>query len=83
MIVVLPGDIPVASPVALMVATLALLEDQVTVLVRSRVLPSENVPVALYCDVPPTTMDVFVGDSVSSVKVAELTVTTVWAEPRW
>jgi hypothetical protein len=82
-IVVLPADIPVASPVALMVATLVLLDDQVTVLVRSRVLPSENVPVALYWDVPPMTMEVFVGDSVSPVKVAELTVTTVWAEPRW
>jgi len=81
-IVVLPAEIPDASPAALMVATLLLLDDQVTVPVRFRVLPSEKTPVAVYWDVPPITMEVFVGDSVSVLKVAELTVATVSAEPR-
>lgn len=47
-IVVLPAFRPVASPVEVMVATVVLLEDQVTVVVRFRVVPSENVPVAVY-----------------------------------
>lgn len=79
----LPAEIPVASPEVLIVATLPLLDDQVTVPVRFCVLPSENTPVAVYCDVAPTTMEVFAGERVSAVKVAELTVATVWAEPRW
>lgn len=82
-IVVLPAEIPVASPVELMLATLLLLEDHATVLVRFRVLPSEKTPVAIYWDVPPITMEVFVGESVIAVKVAELTVAIVCAEPRW
>ena len=81
-IVVLPAEIPDASPAALMVATLLLLDDQVTLPVTFRVLPSEKTPVAVYCDVPPIAMEVFVGESVSAVKLAELTVATVCAEPR-
>lgn len=83
MIVVLPAEIPVARPVELMLATLVLLEDHATMPVRFRVLPSEKTPVAVYCDVPPIMMEVFVGVSVMAVKVAELTVATVCAEPRW
>lgn len=78
----LPAEIPDASPAALMVATLLLLDDQATVPVRLRVLPSEKIPVAVYWDSPPITMEVFVGESVNVVKVAELTVATVCAEPR-
>jgi hypothetical protein len=81
-IVVLPAESPDASPAALMVPTLLLLDDQVTVAVMFRVLPSEKTPVAVYWDVPPITMEVFVGESVIVVKVAELTVATVCAEPR-
>lgn len=83
MIVVLPVESPVASPVLLTDATLLLLDDQVTVLVMFCVLPSENTPVALYCDVPPMTMEVFVGERLIAVNVAELTVATVCADPRW
>jgi len=82
-IVVLPAAIPVASPAALTAATLVWLDDHVTLLVMFRVLPSEYTPVAVYCDVPPITMEVFVGESVIEVKVAALTVATVCAEPRW
>jgi len=46
-----PGDVPVATPFEPaafeMVATDRLLEDHVTTAVRSRVVPSENTPVAL------------------------------------
>ena len=48
---VVPGDFPVATPFEPaafeMVATDGLLEDHVTTAVRSRVVPSENTPVAL------------------------------------
>jgi len=48
---VVPGDIPLATPLEPaafeMVATDRLLEDHVTTAVRSRVVPSENTPVAL------------------------------------
>jgi hypothetical protein len=80
-IVVLPPAIPVASPVEEIVATLALLEDQVTLEVRLCVVPSEKVPVAVYCDVAPLAMEVFVGESVSEVRVPDVTVTEVWAVP--
>ena len=46
-VVVCPEVTPVANPVALIVAAVAFEEAQVTELVRSRVLLSEKVPVAL------------------------------------
>ena len=52
--VVLPVFTPVASPAAVIVATLVLDEAQVTELVIFCVLPSEYVPVAVNCCVAPT-----------------------------
>jgi len=48
-IVLVPGATPRASPVAEIVATAVLVEDQVAVSVRSWVLPSLYVPVAMNC----------------------------------
>jgi hypothetical protein len=55
-IAVLPGDTAVANPVLLIVATLTLEEDHVTDVVRSRVLLSLKVPIAVNCWVVPLTM---------------------------
>src|SRR5208282_384428 len=76
--------VPVASPLAKpgvviggftlvvgpMTATMVLLEVQVTKLVMSRVVLSENVPVAVNCCVGPTPMVGFVGATTSEVRVA-------------
>ena len=51
---VFPGAIPVARPAAEMVATVGLELAQVTCEVMSSTVPSEMVPVALNCWVPPT-----------------------------
>src|ERR1700681_3015530 len=53
MIVAAPTAAPLARPVALMVATPVLKDVQLTEDVRSSVLPSVNVPVALNCLVVP------------------------------
>src|SRR5262245_15474196 len=55
-IVVVPPATPVASPDALTVATDGVDEAQVTCAVRSCVVPSEYVPVAVSCCVAPTAM---------------------------
>ena len=55
--VVLPALAAVATPVVVIVATLGLDEDQVTEAVRSWVLPSLYVPVALYWILDPTFAD--------------------------
>ncbi len=54
--VVDPAATPSASPVAFTVATLGVVEVQVTLLVRSAVLVSLKVPVATSCCVKPLAM---------------------------
>jgi len=51
--VVVPTVTPEAKPLALTVATAGAVEVQVTDAVRFCVLPSEYVPVAVICPVPP------------------------------
>src|SRR5262249_11425055 len=52
-----PAPIPVAKPVALTVATAVFDEAQVTELVRSCVVPSLNVPMAVNWSLPPFAID--------------------------
>jgi len=61
LIVVVPAVTAVAIPELLMVATAVLDEDQVAVLVRSCILLSLKVPVALNCCPFPTVMDGLAG----------------------
>ena len=56
-----PCPIPVASPPLLIVATDGVPEDQVAWLVKSCVLLSEKVPVALNCCADPAVIDAFTG----------------------
>ena len=58
---VAPIQRDVASPVALTLATVALEDDQLLVAVRSCVLPSVKVPVAVSCCVAPRTTDGLAG----------------------
>jgi hypothetical protein len=76
-IVVLPTDAGLASPLELMVATVVLLELQVTCEVTSPMLPSENVAVAVNCSVWPSDNDIegFDGVMVIALIVLVLTVT--------
>ena len=60
-IVVVPALTAVASPAAFTVATAVLDDAHVTWLVRFCVLPSEYVPVAVNCCVPPTVTVGFAG----------------------
>jgi hypothetical protein len=60
-IVVAPGATLVASPVLLMVATVLADEVQAAELVRSWVVPSLYVPVAVNCCFSPNAMEGFVG----------------------
>jgi hypothetical protein len=80
-IVVEPAAAKVANPLEpaalLMAATAAVDELQVTVIVRSCVVLSENVPVATNCWVVPLTMLGLVGVIAMETSVAEVTVTTV------
>ena len=61
---VLPVDIPVARPAALIVATLAVTELHVTNAVRSAVPPSAKTPVAANCCVLPAASVGFTGVTV-------------------
>ena len=54
---VVPAAIPAAKPVELMVAVAVLVEAQVALLVRSAVVLSLYVPVALNWSVPPTAIE--------------------------
>jgi hypothetical protein len=81
MMVVLPDPMPVANPVEEMVATLVELEDQVATPVRSVVVPSEFVPVAVNCWVAPTLIEAPVGVTAIERSVAEVTVMNVWVKP--
>jgi hypothetical protein len=80
-IVVEPAATEVANPLEpaalLMVATAAVDELQVTVIVKSCVVLSENVPVATNCWFVPLTMLGLVGVIAMDTSVAEVTVTTV------
>jgi len=80
-IVVLPGDTPVARPPALIVAVFDVEDFQVTELVRFCVLASLNVPVAVNCNVAPTLIDelveVTVIDSRVGVMVSDIVPLTV------
>jgi len=69
-----PIAVPVARPVALMSATVGLELAQITAFVRSCVLPSPNVPVALYCTVVPLAIEEFVVLIVIDCNVAAVTV---------
>jgi hypothetical protein len=64
-----PAFSPVASPVALIVASAGLEEVQETTWVRSFVLPSEYKPVAWNCKVAPTAMEEVAGDCVMELSV--------------
>ena len=75
--VVVPDDIPLTNPVALTVATLVLEELQVTVLVRSNVLPSVYVPVAVNCCVLPAPKEAFAGVTAIETRVGGVTVRPV------
>ena len=63
-----PTVFPVASPPLVIVPTDGLPEDQLTWLVRSAVLLSENVPVALNCCAAPTSIDGLGGVTASHIK---------------
>ena len=65
---------PVAMPLPPIVATVGSDEDQVTCVVRLRVPPSLNVPVALNCVVVPCAMVAFAGVIVMDARFAAFTV---------
>lgn len=66
-----------ASPAWLIVAVLAMSDDQVVVLVRFCVLPSVNVPVAVNCCVVPSAIDGIAGAIANETSAASVTVTVV------
>src|SRR5882762_3480826 len=76
---VLPGETPTASPEfpaeLLMVAKAGLDEVHVTELVRSCVLPSPNVPTALYCRPTSTGMLIVVGVTAIDCNAVDSTTT--------
>jgi hypothetical protein len=72
-----PEVTPVANPFAPIVAAVAFEEDHVTELVRSCVLLSENVPVALNCKVEPTATEEFAGVMAMETSVAAVTLRPV------
>jgi hypothetical protein len=82
--VVEPAAIEVATPfepaVLLMVATSAVDDIQVTAAVRSCVVASEYIPVALKCCTVPRAMLEFVGVTVMDWSVAGVTVSVVYPE---
>ncbi|HKR26034.1 MAG TPA: hypothetical protein VJS11_01220 [Acidobacteriaceae bacterium] len=71
MIVAVPCAFEVASPDALIVATPVLPEVQLAVFVRSLLLPSEYVPVALNCSVKPAATDGVPGVMLIELSVGE------------
>jgi hypothetical protein len=75
----MPTPWPVATPPERIVATVVLLELQVTSEVIATVLPSEYVPVAFSCWVLPLKTEGFAGVTPIDTKVAVATVTPVLA----
>jgi hypothetical protein len=65
------------SPALLIVAVVGVSEDHVAVLVRSCVLPSVNVPVAVNCCVVPNAIDGVAGVTANDISVAAVTVSVV------
>ena len=78
--VAVPPTTAVTRPVVLTVATVKLDELQVTCVVISWVVPSENVPVAVSCWVPPTDMFGLAGVTAMEDRVAEVTARVVLPE---
>jgi hypothetical protein len=81
-ITVVPCSTPVADPLALMSETLWGTENQLAMVVKFCVLPSEYVPVSWYCWVKPTATVAEDGVSEIATKAGAPTVTTVdalWA----
>jgi len=76
---VIAAAVPLLPAVLPMVATPVLEEFQVANDVRSCVVPSENVPIALNCRVPPTAILASAGWSASELSVAEETFKVVEA----
>src|SRR5437660_2401363 len=92
MTVAVPVPMPVASPVLLTLTVDIVSEAQVTVELRSCVLPSLNVPVAINCCVVPKAMKGFAGVTAIDCRTAAVTlivvlplivpeVAIIWAEP--
>jgi hypothetical protein len=77
LIVEVPAFTAVASPAALIVATVVVPEAHVTVLVRSCVELSLNVPVAVNCCVAATRMEGFAGVTAIEDSTAAVTVSVV------
>jgi hypothetical protein len=75
-----PWAAPVARPPAVMVATAAFDETQVAELVRSWVLPSEYVPVAVNCSEFPLAIDGLAGLTAIDTNTGEPTVTAALPE---
>ena len=65
------------SPLLLIVAVVGVSEDHVAVLVRSCVLPSVNVPVAVNCCVVPNAIDGVAGVTANDTSAAAVTVSVV------
>jgi hypothetical protein len=78
-IVLLPWAILEARPLDEIVATPVLLEVQEAEAVKSCVLPSEKVPVAVNCCITPTGMEGFAGVMAMDTRTAEVTVMVVLA----
>ena len=74
-IVVDPSKIPLARPLAFIVAMLPFEEVQVTAAVISAVVESVYVPVAVYCKVLPFATDPFIG--VTAIETSSFTVTVI------
>ena len=77
LMVVVPIPVLVASPVLFTVAVEALSDAQVTLDVRSCVLPSVNVPAAVNCCVVPSATEGFVGVAAIDTSTAAVTVKLV------
>jgi hypothetical protein len=79
-----PTFVSVSKPVGLIVARFAGLVLQLNVFVRSSIVPSENIPVAVSCSLKPLAKEGFAGVIRSEVSIAAVTVTVVepWTPPR-
>jgi hypothetical protein len=75
--VALPPPVPVTRPVGSTVAIASSVEVQLTVFVRSSVVKSEKVPVAVSCTLKPLAVEGFGGVIAIEVRTAGVTVTMV------
>ncbi|HXO06277.1 MAG TPA: hypothetical protein VN884_11680 [Candidatus Sulfotelmatobacter sp.] len=81
LIVLVPAATPVASPPAVIVATLAVCEVHIAVLVKFCVELSEKVPVAVNCRVVPLAMEGLAGVTAIDTSVGAVAVTVRVVEP--